>query len=136
MQKPVTRLAAGANTFIPKQNEKIMTTILQLNQDDLRAEIKKCLQESIEEIRSIPIPAPLPDRITLNQACEITGLSRSLLYKKSMDGSIPKLKYGNRIVFSRKELEGWMDQRTTRTQSLENIATRQLQKAARKKLLK
>jgi len=111
-----------------------MTTILQLNQEDLRAEIKNCIRESIEEIRSIPTPTPSPDRITLNEACEITGLSRSLIYKMSMDGSIPKLKYGNRLVFSRKELEGWMEQRTTRKLSLEEIATKQLQKVTRKLL--
>lgn len=111
-----------------------MTTILQMNQDDLRTEIKNCLRESIEEIRSIPIQNPPSDRIALNEACEITGLSRSLIYKMSMDGSIPKEKYGKRLVFSRKELSDWMELRTTRTQSLEETATKQLQKVARKLL--
>jgi excisionase family DNA binding protein len=111
-----------------------MTTILQMNQDDLRIEIRNCIRESIEEMRNIPQPAPPPDRISFDEACEIAGLSRSLMYKKSMDGSIPKLKYGNRLVFSRKEIESWMELRTIRTQSLEETATKQLQKVARKLL--
>ena len=66
-----------------------MTTILQLNQDELRAEIKSCLLETIEEIKSLPTPEPLPDRMTLKEACQLTGLSKSQLYKLSMLDEIP-----------------------------------------------
>ena len=37
-----------------------MTTIIQLNQDDLRAEIKNSLLETIEEIKSLPDTGTAP----------------------------------------------------------------------------
>jgi hypothetical protein len=76
-----------------------MTTILQMNQEDLRAEIKSCLRDSIDEIKSIPNPKPLPDRIVLSEATELTGLSKSQIYKDTSLGNIPFVKYGKRLVF-------------------------------------
>jgi len=115
---------------------KIMTTILQINQDELRAEIKNCLLETIEEIKSLPTPEPLPDRITLSEACELTGLSKSLIYKLSMLDEIPRSYYGKRLVFSRKDLSAWMQQRTISGPSALEIMDNRLSKSAKKQLQK
>ena len=67
-----------------------MTTILQMNQEDLRTEFKNCLRESIDEIKSIPAPVSLPDRIELlEEACELTNQSKSQIYKLTMLNEIP-----------------------------------------------
>jgi excisionase family DNA binding protein len=111
-----------------------MTSIVQLNYEDLQTAIKDCLRDAIAEIKAIPDPPKLPDRCTLPEACEITGLSKSLLYKLSMDGDIPKQKYGRRLVFSRKALNEWVQVRTVSTASADNIMSDRLQKSAKKKL--
>lgn len=113
-----------------------MTTILQLSQEDLRTEIKNCLRESIEEIKSIPTPAPLPDRIELNEACLVTDQSKSQVYKLTMLNEIPFQKYGKRLVFSRKSLLAWMEKRTISAPSAGDVMTDRLSKSAKKHLKK
>jgi len=76
------------------------------------------------------------DRIDLQKASEIIGLKQSAIYKLTMTGAIPFKKYGNRLVFSRQELEAWMEERTIRKQSPEEIASQQLAKVARKRMHK
>lgn len=110
-----------------------MSVILQLNQDELRAEIKNCLIDTIEELKKLPTPEPLPDRIELAEACELTGYQKSAIYKLTMLGEIPFQKYGKRLVFSRKALNEWMKQRTVSpadimSDRLARSAKRQLQK--------
>ena len=111
-------------------------TYLQLNQEDLRTEIKNCLRESIDEIKSIPSPEPLPDRITLLEACELTGSSKGQLYKLSMLNQIPVSHFGKRLVFSRKTLIAWMESRTISTSKDSEIITGRVSAAAKKHLKK
>lgn len=113
-----------------------MTTILQLSQEELRAEIKSCLLETIEEIKSIPAPVPLPDRVELFEACEITKLSKSQIYKMTMLNEIPFEKYGKRLVFSRRELNEWMRNRTIQGPTPDEIMERRLVRTAKKQLAK
>ena len=80
---------------------------------------------------------PLQDRIDLEQAAEVLGLSRSAIYKLTSKKEIPHKKYGkSKLEFSRMELEVWKQQRTVRIQSPEEIATQHLAKVARKRLPK
>jgi len=57
-------------------------------------------------------PSELPDRCTFKEALEITGLSKSAMYKKTMDKAIPFKTFGNRLIFSRKELKEWIEVNT------------------------
>lgn len=111
-----------------------MVQIIQFDREDLKIIVQTCLRDAIEEIRSIPTPEEISDRCTLPEACEITGLSRSLLYKMSMDGTIPRQKYGKRLVFSRKSLSDWIEARTISTASPEDVMTDRLAESAKKKL--
>jgi excisionase family DNA binding protein len=113
-----------------------MTNIVQMNYEDLQAAIKTCLRDAVEEIKAIPEPKKLPDRCTLPAACEITGLSQSAIYKMSMDGTIPKEKYGKRLVFSRKALNEWMENRTISAPSASEVMENRLAKSAKKHLQK
>ena len=113
-----------------------MTQIVQLDYNDLQTAIKNCLRESIEEIKKIPSPEPLPDRCMLDAACKITGLSKAQMYKDTMRGTIPHQKYGKRLVFSRQKLQQWIEQRTTDKIPVEESAIKHLQKEANKHLSK
>ncbi len=110
-----------------------MTNIVQLDFNELQAAIKDCLRDAITEIKAIPDPPKLPDRCTLPEAAEITGLSRSMLYKLSMDGEIPRQKYGKRLVFSRKALDQWMTARTKTPVTPDAVMTSRLQQSAKKR---
>ena len=112
-----------------------MVTILQVSQEELRTEIKNCLRETIEEIKSIPAPVPLPDRIPLDEACILTDQSKSQIYKLTMLNEIPFEKYGKRLIFSRKALKEWMKTRT-QAPTPEEIMSRRLAKSAKKQLSK
>ena len=110
-----------------------MTQIYQLSGAELQEVIKACLRDAVAEIKSIPDPPKLPDRCTLPEACLITGLSKSAIYKLCMDNAIPYEKYGRRSIFSRKALEQWMKDRTITPLSPDAEMTDQLAKSAKKK---
>jgi excisionase family DNA binding protein len=111
-----------------------MVTILQLSQQELREELRNFLRESIEEIRSIPAPAPaqLPDQIDLAEACKEVDLSESQVYKLTMLKEIPFSKYGKRLVFSRKALREWKHERTKPSATASEIMTDRLARGAKK----
>lgn len=110
-----------------------MTTILQINRNELREEIKSVLFEAMEELKSLPVPEPEPDEITLAEACEITGLGKSSIYKLTMSNEIPYSKFGKRLFFSRKQLTAWMQERTISVSASETIDMR-LKRSAEKYL--
>ena len=116
-----------------------MTQIIQLDYEDLQTAIKNCLRESIEEIKSIPAPEPLSDRIGLDEACIELGtkekpVSKAQVYKLTMLNEIPHEKYGKRLVFSRKALVEWMDSRTVKKISVSEVMSDRLAKSAKRHL--
>jgi len=106
-----------------------MTTIIQIDREELRAELRSCLMETLSDIKKTPAPS-LPDEGGIEVAEEITGLKRSTIYKGTWNGSIPSKKFGKRLVFSRNELTSWMESQTIRKQSSFELATQHLQKVA------
>jgi predicted DNA-binding transcriptional regulator AlpA len=50
----------------------------------------------------------LPDAIRFKEACQITGLSESQMYKNTSLGIVPHYHQGKFLYFSRKELTAWM----------------------------
>ena len=110
-----------------------MTQIVQFDYEELQIVIKNCLHDAIEEIKSLPTPEEISDRCTIPEACEITGLSKSQLYKNTMDRAIPFEKYGRKLIFSRKELEAWMSDRTVRKLPTVKMAENHLQLVAKKR---
>jgi predicted DNA-binding transcriptional regulator AlpA len=79
---------------------------------------------------------PLQDRISLHEACLLTGSSKSQIYKLTMLSQIPHQKYGKRLVFSRKELSDWIEERTISAPSAGDVMTDRLAKSAKKHLKK
>lgn len=54
----------------------------------------------------------LPDRIGVDDVEEETGLSKSTIYKLTMDKKLPCSKFGKQLVFSRKEIRQWLEANT------------------------
>jgi len=81
-------------------------------------------------------PEPVPDRITLLEACELTNQSKSQVYKLTMLNEIPFQKYGKRLVFSRKNLLAWMEKRTISAPTAGDVMENRLAKSAKKHLQK
>lgn len=96
--------------------------------------VERIAQEVEDRLKTETPPAPLPDRITMTEAIELTGLTRSSLYKLTMEKKIPFSKFGKRLIFSREELGQWIKTRTlpggiTKVE----IMTNRLASSARKK---
>jgi excisionase family DNA binding protein len=79
-------------------------------------------------------PEPLPDRITLQDACELTGQSKGQLYKMTMLGTIPFSHFGKRLIFSRKALTEWMESRTISAHSAGDGMSDRLSATAKRRL--
>jgi excisionase family DNA binding protein len=79
---------------------------------------------------------PLPDRITLHDACELTGQSKGQIYKMTMLGTIPCSHFGKRLIFSRKALIEWMEERTISAPSAGDVMSDRLSSSAKKRLKK
>lgn len=77
-------------------------------------------------------PPAKPDRCTLDEAVEITGFSKSKLYKLTSSNGIAFKRYGNRLIFSRKELLEWVEEQTVEKSS--DDATSLLAASARRKM--
>ncbi|WP_205504508.1 helix-turn-helix domain-containing protein [Rufibacter psychrotolerans] len=77
--------------------------------DQLKTVITDAIFRALNEK---PVPQQLPDRCTFDDAIEITGLSKSKLYKLTSAKEIPHKRFGSRLIFSRKELVAWIDSQT------------------------
>jgi|WetSurSiteA1Bulk_404760.scaffolds.fasta_scaffold98799_2 excisionase family DNA binding protein len=112
-----------------------MVEIVQFNYEELTNVVRNCLKEAIFEIRSLPSPEEINDRILFPEACKITDLSESAMRKLCMDNKIPFEKYGSRrVVFSRKRLAEWMKARTKTVTDPDAVMSSRLQKSAKRKL--
>ena len=79
-------------------------------------------------------PEALSDKIYIGEVCEITGRRLSWIYKHSMLGTIPCQKFGKQLIFSRKEIEAWLNSQTVRKQTTAQKETKHLQSEAHKHL--
>jgi excisionase family DNA binding protein len=52
----------------------------------------------------------LGERVTfsVDDVCEVTGLSRSTINKALRDGALPRLKCGHRTLIHASDLEAWL----------------------------
>jgi predicted DNA-binding transcriptional regulator AlpA len=114
-----------------------MTNIVQLNFEDLETAIKVCLRDAIHEIKSIPEPEPLPDRIDKNSVKKMTGKSDQWVYQKTTKNCkdpLPFQKFGRELVFSRKAIQEYIDSHTKGTPSPDSVISERLSKSAKRKL--
>jgi hypothetical protein len=91
-----------------------MTNIILTTPEELRAIISEVVSTAVPAASS---PKELPDSITLETAVQLleeSGFptSKAKIYKLTSSGNMPFRKYGNKLVFSRKELLNWAEQQT------------------------
>jgi excisionase family DNA binding protein len=65
-------------------------------------------------VRFWPLPSERNDMtniltVTIPQACNMTGLGRSTMYRLFDEGKIPKLKVGNRTLIKVADLQAYIE---------------------------
>lgn len=81
-------------------------------------ELREIIAEAVSgKIVATETQKELPNSITLETAIRVLEesgypTSKAKIYKLTSSGSMPFKKYGNKLVFSRKELLNWAEQQT------------------------
>jgi excisionase family DNA binding protein len=102
-----------------------------------RKELEQIIFDQVSKCLIDKLSPPQPeqsDRCNLNDACLITGLSKATIYKMSHEQVIPHAKFGNHLVFSRRQITVWMESRTLPSSSPEDEITANILKTAKKRL--
>jgi hypothetical protein len=82
---------------------------LQCNKDELKSILKECFLDAIKEIKKMQEENKLSDRMLLIEVCELTHYSTAAIRHFVTKGTIPFEKYGKRLVFSRRKILEWMN---------------------------
>ncbi len=89
-----------------------MTNVIITSPEALKEIVGDAIAEHLSKFKSTPDSQP--DSITMDTAIAQLGengypTSRGKIYKLTSNNEIPHNKYGNKLVFSRKELLAWAD---------------------------
>lgn len=105
--------------FFPEEavvfiNSRVMKEIIIVSPEELATLVEKSVSSALESRK--PHKAE-PDPMDLNNAVRFLReqgypTSKAKIYKLTSSGHIPFRKYGNRLVFSRKELLAWAESQT------------------------
>lgn len=76
-----------------------------LTRDDLLTDIKSIVNDAIS---ALPKPTTAKPFLTLSEASELTGLSKSTIYRMTSEKAIPHLKRGGKLLFNRLEIIDWL----------------------------
>ena len=117
-----------------------MTTILQVEKNDLQEIIRDCVRQAVNEMQEArPVPQPLSDRIGTEDVKEMTGQGDSWVYKKTYKGCpdpLPCEKFGKKLIFSRKAVQQYIDSHTKPVISAGEVMDDRLSKIAKRHLKK
>jgi len=91
-----------------------MSNIIVTSEETLRTIVAEAVAEAIP--KTAPTAEP-PDTIALPTAYQLLTdhgypTSRAKIYKLTSSGQMPHRKYGNKLVFSRRELLAWAEGQT------------------------
>jgi hypothetical protein len=112
-----------------------MTNIILTTPEELRAIVSEAVAGILPKNAS---GKSLIDSIALMDALELLRehgypTSKAKVYKLTSTGEIPCKRYGNKLVFSRKELLQWAESQTRPQNDLGNISLTLARSARRKK---
>lgn len=110
---------------------KINVTI----EDYLQSLIENAVSRALSK-ENKPTVVELPDNLTLSGATDFLKeqgfpTSKAKVYKLTSAEKIPHRKYGNKLVFSRKELLQWIESQTVRVSNEDSVL--ELARSARRK---
>lgn len=66
-------------------------------------------------LKNDKVEVPVTEILNLNQAAEHLSITKSTLYKKTSERSIPHFKQGKRLYFKRNELDTWLTEQKVKT---------------------
>ena len=79
--------------------------------DELKPELSKLIQESVEAALHKESGTRYPEKVTVTQASEITGYSKNSLYQMHHNGAIPgAVKVGGKLLFDSATLRQWVNE--------------------------
>ena len=101
-----------------------MSTIIVTTPEELKAIVNEAIAEFLPKTK---IKESSPDSLTLNSAIDLLKengypTSKAKIYKLTSSGEMTHLKYGNKLVFSRKELLQWAMSQTKRVGNHSDVA--------------
>lgn len=120
------------NFFATENNNNHMITDLVVLQ---RSELDRIMKEAVE--KALKLRAPEKKRLNLDEAVAYLNesgvpISKSTVYKNTMDKTIPFSRFGaRRIVFNVEDLDRWVEDRLAERQ---NNVTESVRQSARRKM--
>ncbi len=79
-------------------------------------EIIEQLKRQDERLKNIENLLSLSKTVlNLDEVCTLTGLSKSHVYKRTMQGTIPHYKQAKHLFFDRAEVEAWLRENRFKT---------------------
>jgi len=112
-----------------------MSTIIVTTPEELRAIVNEAIAEFLPKTQ---LKETKSDRISLDTAIELLAengypTSKAKIYKLTSSEEMPHLKYGNKLIFSRKELLQWAVSQTKRIGNHSEVALTLARSARRKR---
>lgn len=112
-----------------------MNPIIVTTPEELRAIVREAVTALLPGKNE---PAPQVDTISLNDALELLNrhgfpTSKAKMYKLTSTGEVPCRRYGNKLVFSRRELLQWAEDQT-KPKHDRTAVTLTLARSARRKM--
>ncbi|KAA6329540.1 hypothetical protein EZS27_021662 [termite gut metagenome] len=101
-------------------------------------ELRAIVSEAVSGVIPKSVSESKIDTITLSDAIELLRehgypTSKAKVYKLIASGDIPCKRYGNKLVFSRKELLEWAENQTKPKRDVSNISLTLARSAGRKR---
>jgi len=121
-----------SNFFATENNNNHMINDLVVLQ---RSELDRIMKEAVE--KALKLRAPEKKRLNLDEAVAYLNesgvpISKSTVYKNTMDKTIPFSRFGaRRIVFNVEDLDRWVEDRLAKRQ---NTVTESVRQSARRKM--
>lgn len=103
-----------------------------------KEELMEIVREAVSDIFSIKqSQKPIIDTIDFNSTLKLINehgykMTKSQLYKLTSRNAIPYMKFGNKLVFSNKEILEWLRNKTTHSKNKDDVML-EIQKALKTK---
>ena len=115
-----------------------MNQIIVTTPEELRAIVSETVSQTLAGLTHTHTHKELPDNLSPDAAVEALEqhgflISKARLYKLTAKGEVPFRKYGNKLLFSRKELLSWADNLARRVNDKSDAALT-IAKSANRKL--
>lgn len=80
------------------------------------------LAEKLDQIqKQVDKKTPEPDWLNIDEACKLLNLSKSAIYKRTMNCEIPFYKFGKKLMFKRVELNEFVTSHKVKGHSLPGV---------------